>query len=44
MATGAITITPVRATVVDFSYPYFEEQVGFICQKPSPLPKVLETF
>ena len=41
MAMGAITQTRIRATAVDFSYPYFIDHVGFITRKPSPVPKVL---
>lgn len=39
MAAGAITITAVRGTAVDFSYPYDEDKIGFVARKPSPLPK-----
>ena len=36
---GSITLTPLRDTAVDFSYPYFFTRLGFITKKPGPLPK-----
>ena len=41
MAMGAITQTRIRATAVDFSYPYFFDYVGFISRKPSRIPKFM---
>ena len=41
MAMGAITQTKIRATAVDFSYPYFIDHVGFITRKPSRIPKFM---
>ena len=32
---GSITLTPLRDTAVDFSYPYFYNHLGFISKKPS---------
>ena len=34
-------LTPLRDTVVDFSYPYFIGRTGFMTKKPSHLPKVM---
>ena len=36
---GAITQTPIRETVVDFSYPYFFSGLGIMSKKPPPLSK-----
>ena len=41
MAMGAITQTKIRETAVDFSYPYFMTNIGFITRKPSRVPKFL---
>ena len=38
---GKITLTPLRNTAVDFSYPYFFDRLGFISKKPSPLSKLM---
>ena len=37
---GKITLTPLRDTAVDFSYPYFFDRLGFISKKPSPISKL----
>ena len=37
---GAITQTPIRDRVVDFSYPYFFTSIGMMSKKPSPLSKL----
>ena len=44
MAAGAITATRIRATAVDFSYPYFFTRIGYYTRKPSPLPKTFAIF
>ena len=44
LAMGAISRTTSRATVVDFSYPYFIARIGFYARKPSPLPKFMAIF
>ena len=41
MAMGAITQTKIRETAVDFSYPYFIANIGFITRKPSSVLKFL---
>ena len=41
MAMGQITRTAVRATAVDFSYPYFVAMMGIVSKKPFPLPKYM---
>ena len=41
LAMGLITQTPIRDTVVDFSYPYFFDRLGICSKKPSPLAKFL---
>ena len=38
---GAITQTPLRDMVVDFSYPYFFTSLGVASKKPSPLSKLM---
>ena len=38
---GAITQTPIRDRVVDFSYPYFVTSIGIMSKKPSPLSKLM---
>ena len=38
---GAITQTPIRDRVVDFSYPYFFTSMGIMSKKPSPLSKLM---
>ena len=38
---GAITQTPLRDMVVDFSYPYFFTSLGLASKKPSPLSKLM---
>ena len=38
---GAITNTPIRDTVVDFSYPYFISRIGFYTRKPTLIPKYM---
>ena len=38
---GAITQTPIRDRVVDFSYPYFFTSIGITSKKPSPLSKLM---
>ena len=40
-AMGAITQTPIRERVVDFSYPYFFTSIGIMSKKPSPLSKLM---
>ena len=40
IAVGYLSINEVRRAVVDFSYPYSEEQFGFVMRKPSLRPKV----
>ena len=37
---GKITLTTLRDTAVDFSYPYFFDRLGFISKKPSPISKL----
>ena len=44
MAAGAITATRIRATAVDFSYPYYFIRIGFFTRKPWPLPKTFSIF
>ena len=41
---GSITLTPLRDTAVDFSYPYFYNHLGFISKKPSTSPKLIAIF
>ena len=38
---GSITMTALRDTAVDFSYPYFLTRIGFITKKPSQVPNVM---
>jgi hypothetical protein len=39
IAIGAITVTWLRSTAVDFSVPYFEAGVGFLANIPRKLSK-----
>ena len=41
MAMGQISITAIRETAVDFTYPYFMTNIGIVSKKPMPLPKYL---
>ena len=44
LAMSGITLTPMRDTVVDFSYPYYITGMTFFTKKPSPLPKIFAIF
>ena len=41
---SAITLTSIRDTVIDFSYPYFMSGMGFFTKKPSSLTKIFAIF